>query len=167
MHIHPSSPNSSESLQSEESAAIKIQAGFRGYRVRKQLHNHSQPRCASLTITNGYHHHQSHRSASHRRRQQRQQQAMENQSGTGSQVPSSTGSVNGVTSSAAAQLRDERSSGSESNSIEDRCATKIQANVRGFLVRKKQKIATDAATKIQAGFRGFKVRKETQKLKQK
>lgn len=34
MHIHPSSPNSSIS---EESAATKIQAGFRGYRVRKQL----------------------------------------------------------------------------------------------------------------------------------
>lgn len=32
MHIHPSSPNSSE-----ENAAVKIQAGFRGYRVRKQL----------------------------------------------------------------------------------------------------------------------------------
>lgn len=34
MHIHPSSPSSSIS---EEDAATKIQAGFRGYRVRKQL----------------------------------------------------------------------------------------------------------------------------------
>ncbi|XP_035892471.1 IQ domain-containing protein N [Anopheles stephensi] len=34
MHIHPSSPNSS---QSEDDAATKIQAGFRGYRVRKQM----------------------------------------------------------------------------------------------------------------------------------
>lgn len=45
-------------------------------------------------------------------------------------------------------------------SVEDRSATKIQAGFRGFLVRKKQKIATDAAVKIQAGFRGFKTRKE-------
>lgn len=34
MHIHPSSPNSS---QSEDDAATKIQANFRGYRVRKQM----------------------------------------------------------------------------------------------------------------------------------
>jgi myosin heavy subunit len=36
MHIHPSSPNSS---LSEDDAAAKIQASFRGYRVRKQLKN--------------------------------------------------------------------------------------------------------------------------------
>lgn len=36
MHIHPSSPNSS---LSEDDAAAKIQASFRGYRVRKQLRN--------------------------------------------------------------------------------------------------------------------------------
>lgn len=35
MHIHPSSPNSSPI--SEDNAATKIQANFRGYRVRKQL----------------------------------------------------------------------------------------------------------------------------------
>ncbi|KAG5670391.1 hypothetical protein PVAND_000660 [Polypedilum vanderplanki] len=35
MHIHPSSPNS----LSEDEAAAKIQAGYRGYRVRKQLKN--------------------------------------------------------------------------------------------------------------------------------
>lgn len=34
--IHPSSPNSS---QSEDDAAAKIQAGWKGYRVRKQLRN--------------------------------------------------------------------------------------------------------------------------------
>lgn len=34
MHIHPSSPSSSIS---EDDAATKVQAAFRGYRVRKQL----------------------------------------------------------------------------------------------------------------------------------
>lgn len=127
MHIHPSSPNSSPS---EENAAIKIQAGFRGYRVRKQLRR-QRP-------SNGYY------------------RAIQNMAANNS-------SENGN----AAHLRDERSSGSEGSSIEDKCATKIQANVRGFLVRKKQKMATDAATKIQASFRGFKARKEAQKLRQK
>ena len=145
MHIHPSSPNSSSSLQSEEeSAAIKIQAGFRGYRVRKQLHRHQSSRSRNI---NGYR--GPHRSGSYRRHQQNMD----------------------VQNSSAAQLRDNRSADSSdanASSIEDQCATKIQAGVRGFLVRKKQKIATDAATKIQAGFRGFKVRKEaSQKLKQK
>ncbi|XP_037950526.1 uncharacterized protein LOC119681414 [Teleopsis dalmanni] len=149
MHIHPSSPNSS--TPSEENAAIKIQAGFRGYRVRKQL-NHHQPRCS----TNGYH---SHRNTAHRRHQ-RQHEAMENHNG---RRHSSSGNGN----NASGQLRDQGDQNGDSNTIEDRCATKIQAGVRGFLVRKKQKIATDAATKIQASFRGFRVRKEAQKLKQK
>lgn len=53
----------------------------------------------------------------------------------------------------------------DGESVEDRCATKIQAGFRGFLVRKKQKMETDAAVKIQSSFRGFKARKEAQKLK--
>ncbi|KAI8121935.1 hypothetical protein FF38_01855 [Lucilia cuprina] len=149
MHIHPSSPNSDISLQSEESAAIKIQAGFRGYRVRKQLTG----RPHSRNTSNGYQ-----GLNSILRRQQRHQQS-------GMSQNQSAGS-NGVTS-VPAQLRQERSGESESASVEDRCATKIQAGVRGFLVRKKQKAAADAATKIQAGFRGFKARKEVQKIKQK
>lgn len=44
--------------------------------------------------------------------------------------------------------------------LEEKSATKIQAGVRGFLVRKRQKTASEAATKIQASFRGFKTRKE-------
>ncbi|KAL5283435.1 hypothetical protein ACFFRR_005986 [Megaselia abdita] len=107
MHIHPSSPNSSE-----ENAAVKIQAGFRGYRVRKQL---SKPK-------------------SHRRHSRKMS------------APSTDVSVKSVDSN--------------STTMEDKSATKIQAGVRGFLARKKYKVANEAATKIQAGFRGFKVRKE-------
>ncbi|KAM7360320.1 uncharacterized protein ACRADG_004814 [Cochliomyia hominivorax] len=152
MHIHPSSPNSDISLQSEESAAIKIQAGFRGYRVRKQLTVSPHSR----NISNGYQ-----GLNSILRRQQRH-----HHSGM-SQNQSPINISNGVTTSAPAQLREQRSDNIESASMEDRCATKIQAGVRGFLVRKKQKAAADAATKIQAGFRGFKARKEIQKIKQK
>uniref|UniRef100_W8AK28 Abnormal spindle-like microcephaly-associated protein n=1 Tax=Ceratitis capitata TaxID=7213 RepID=W8AK28_CERCA len=130
MHIHPSSPNYdfNQAVQAEENAAIKIQAGFRGYRVRKQMQQNSK------TITpNGY--------------QQSQQPISQNSN---------------VASSSSNSMQDINNS-----TVEDRCATRIQAGVRGFLVRKKQKIASEAATKIQASFRGFKVRKETQNLKQK
>lgn len=49
MHIQPSSPNSSE-----DDAATKIQAGFRGYRVRKQLQRSNQSRAAKENeSTNG------------------------------------------------------------------------------------------------------------------
>lgn len=116
MHIHPSSPNSSIS---EENAATKIQAGFRGYRVRKQLKKTLKP-----SALDGHHHHES---TNNTRR-----------------------NVYGKIGKALGQ--------------EEKSATKIQAGVRGFLVRKKQKLAADAATKIQAGFRGFKTRKDLKKL---
>lgn len=51
------------------------------------------------------------------------------------------------------------------SSLEDNSAAKIQAGVRGFLVRKRQKVATEAATKIQASFRGFKTRKDLKTTK--
>ncbi|CAJ0956477.1 unnamed protein product, partial [Mesorhabditis belari] len=51
----------------------------------------------------------------------------------------------------------------ESDSPEDRAATKIQAEIRGFLARKKvekmKKEDAEAATKIQAHIRGFLTRK--------
>lgn len=109
MHIHPTSPNSS---QSEDDAATRIQAGFRGYRVRKQLN-----------------------------------QARRSNSGKSKENEHVNGNNNGAT------LVPRRS-------IEEKSATKIQAGIRGFLVRKRQKLEKEAATKIQASFRGFRARKD-------
>lgn len=109
MHIHPSSPNSS---QSEDDAATKIQAGFRGYRVRKQLKQ--ARRSSNRSKENEY----------------------------------LNGNMNGGVVTGPRR------------SIEEKSATKIQAGIRGFLVRKRQKAEKEAAIKIQASFRGFKTRKE-------
>lgn len=150
MYIYPSSPESASSLQSEESAAIKIQAGFRGYRVRKQLYrlNKSGAISSSSSSSSGNrskshlaHRQSGSRPGALRRQQQQQQRAMEER-----------------------LQQDGQQKGGQS--VEDRCATKIQAGFRGFLVRKKQKIATDAAVKIQSSFRGFKARKDAEKMKQ-
>lgn len=145
MYIYPSSPESASSLQSEESAAIKIQAGFRGYRVRKQLYrlNKSGANISSSSSSNRSKGRQSSsRPSALRRQQQQQQRAMEE------------------------RLQQDGQQMADGQTVEDRCATKIQAGFRGFLVRKKQKIATDAAVKIQSSFRGFKARKEAEKMKQ-
>lgn len=114
MHIHPSSPNSSPS--SEDDAAARIQAGFRGYRVRKQL-----KQAKKLKENKSQNGHASHITT------------------TVPSAPQQRGSV---------------------RQIEEDSATKIQAGIRGFLVRKRQKMEKDAAVKIQANFRGFKTRKD-------
>lgn len=150
MHIHPSSPSSSIS---EEDAATKIQAGFRGYRVRKQLKQNCNGRSMSsgggLNAGNGivvsgqnqchlnnttayrneHHHHHHHRMH---------------------------GEMNGQPRFKSASKALDK----------EKCATKIQAGIRGFLVRKKQRVAADAAVKIQAGFRGFRARKQLKNLKE-
>lgn len=116
MHIqHPGSPNSS---QSEDDAATKIQAGFRGYRVRKQMRQGK-----------------------------------------------SGGAGGSATNSGTSQQRSPKGGKKMGASLEDNSAAKIQAGVRGFLVRKRQKVATEAATKIQASFRGFKTRKDLKTTK--
>lgn len=51
MHIHPSSPDSS-APEDEQAAATKIQAGFRGYRVRKQMKQTKKNNCNGLITTN-------------------------------------------------------------------------------------------------------------------
>lgn len=128
MHIHPSSPNSNIS---EEDAAIKIQAGFRGYRVRKQLRHSTNGNSTDVLMENQMQRH-------NMRRCER------------------NGETNGN--------RLDHSNGKSDD--KEKCATTIQAGIRGFLVRKKQKVATNAATKIQAGFRGFRARKQLKNLKE-
>ncbi|KAG7204232.1 hypothetical protein KM043_002060 [Ampulex compressa] len=94
-------------------AATKIQANFRGYRVRKHLKD-----------TNS-----------------ETKQGHEQQPGRKKEA-------------------DGTPKKQENNeSIEEKSATKIQAGIRGFLVRKRQQAAQTAATRIQAGFRGFRTRK--------
>lgn len=51
--------------------------------------------------------------------------------------------------------------GGSAGSVEEAAAaTKIQAGVRGFLVRRRNLKEEKAATKIQAGFRGYHTRKQ-------
>ncbi|XP_028981779.1 abnormal spindle-like microcephaly-associated protein homolog [Diachasma alloeum] len=95
------------------SAATKIQANFRGYRVRKQLKENRPP---SRQEENG---------------------------------------IRDITGGKKALKRQDTK-----NSLEEKSATKIQAGVRGFLVRKRNQVAQAAATRIQAGFRGFRTRKQ-------
>lgn len=107
-------------LKDANIAAAKIQAGFRGYKVRKQLRN----------VDPG-------------------------------------GSVNGPKRPVCADniTEERRPKSLPTMSLEDRSATKIQAGVRGFLVRRRQQAEKDAATKIQAGFRGFKARRQVKEMK--
>lgn len=113
-------------------AATKIQANFRGYRVRKQLkdstHRRRQPQ----------HHHQ----------QQQQHQDQQNQR-------LDQGKRQNRSKSKESLLKRQNTR----EVLEEKSATKIQAGIRGYLVRKRQQVAQAAATRIQAGFRGFRTRK--------
>ncbi|KAL7740154.1 hypothetical protein ACLKA6_003869 [Drosophila palustris] len=156
MYIYPSSPESASSLQSEESAAVKIQAGFRGYRVRKQLYPLTKPRASSHIPSQRFEYSSNPRTST-RRHQHSHARTHANDLMEERQIyPNTSRAVDGQQVAASTP---------DAESVEDRCATKIQAGFRGFLVRKKQKIATDAAVKIQSSFRGFKARKEAEKMK--
>lgn len=100
-------------------AATKIQAGFRGYRVRKQLKE-----------SNNY-----------------------------SSKGNSDSDYDDVMSNCYSPPTLMSDNDSMRNSLEEKSATKIQAGIRGFLVRKRHQQEQQAATRIQAGFRGFRTRK--------
>lgn len=129
MHIHPSSPSSSIS---EEDAATRIQAQFRGYRVRKQLKQNCNGNLAS---------------------------------GQSNQRSINTNNATSYRNERFEEKNGQRFKSSKSLDKE-KCATKIQAGFRGFLVRKKQRVAADASVKIQACFRGFRARKQLKNLKE-
>lgn len=140
MQIHPCSP---QSPISADDAATKIQAGFRGYRVRKQLKENAHRNHVQKLSHDD-------RSATKENDENVQNNNLQN------------------------ILANERNNGRDETmpmdivkvpTAELKSAIRIQASVRGFLVRKKQKMALNAATKIQAGFRGFRTRKELRKLK--
>lgn len=144
MHVHPSSPNSSIS---EDNAAIKIQANFRGYRVRKQIKD-----TTTTTATDGG----GASSMGGGGCPGATAVAVVASGSTAAAVPCLNAAGGGVCACSAVKR------GSADRALEQ-SATKIQAGVRGYLVRKKQRVESEAATKIQANFRGFKTR---QQLKQ-
>lgn len=175
MHIYPNLNTTDITLLSEESAAaIKIQARFRGYRVRKQLKNIAEGRRNSGIVrrhnNNNYNNISSHHRKFYRNNPSYLTRYLQTNSKQGLSMP-----VMSQTEDSGVMVMNRSNSatghhhyaGSESESVEDRCATKIQAGIRGYLVRKKQKQEADAATKIQAGFRGFKARKELQLKREK
>ncbi|CAB0031226.1 unnamed protein product [Trichogramma brassicae] len=143
----PKSSSSEELQQQQQSgadkAATKIQAGFRGYQVRKKLHEQQQQkprRNSSATINNQLQqldNGTTQRQGQMEAKQQHQREQFHRQHSY--------------------DCYDGESSGSES--LEDKSATVIQARVRGFLVRRRRHNENEAATKIQARFRGFRTRK--------
>lgn len=113
MHInavHPSSPNSNSSL-SEDDAAVKIQAGWKGYRVRKQMRNSRKSKGNSQQ--NGH--------SGSSRRKSNENQTIEERSAVKIQA-----GWKGF------KIRKELKNAKEA-------ATKIQASFRGFRTRKEMR----------------------------
>ncbi|XP_077260994.1 uncharacterized protein LOC143896814 isoform X3 [Temnothorax americanus] len=121
-------PKEDADAMKANTAATKIQANFRGYRVRKQLKESTQ-----------------------RRRPQQQQQ--QNQLQLQDQQRNQQKQEHTKPKDHLLKRQSTR------EALEEKSATKIQAGIRGFLVRKRQQVVQAAATRIQAGFRGFKTRK--------
>ena len=121
-----------ENMTMANVAATRIQANFRGYRVRKRLKELNQDLEPESSNT---------AAVVDREREQRRRRKERLEAGEGGR----------------STIPNEENGAKES--LEEQSATKIQARVRGFLVRKRQQIARVAATRIQAGFRGFRTRK--------
>ncbi|XP_015440225.1 PREDICTED: neuromodulin [Dufourea novaeangliae] len=122
-----------EEMTKASVAATKIQANFRGYRIRKQLKESKKD--TNLPAADAI------------RRECGQRQQEYSKGRREFSIP-------------------KNASCTERVSLEEKSATKIQAGVRGFLVRKRQEMARMAATTIQAGFRGFRTRKQLKESEQ-
>ncbi|XP_068085932.1 abnormal spindle-like microcephaly-associated protein homolog [Anabrus simplex] len=121
-------------MKAAEKAATTIQANFRGYRVRKQLRSTSK------------------KNGPRRRSSSRSTQTPTMQSAP----PTATAVDQPVTA--------ERGSGSDQEVNQKEMAViKIQAGVRGFLVRKRKQTENAAAIKIQAQYRAFRERQKNNK----
>ena len=125
-------------------AATKIQASYRGFKSRQDI---KTANTAASKIQAGF--------RGYKVRKQLRENTIDNKNGPRSQG-SRPQSAN----------QDTEAKEIPASDIEERSATKIQAGVRGYLVRKKRRNERDAAVKIQAGFRGYKARREMKTRRQ-
>lgn len=125
-------------------AATKIQASYRGFKTRQNI---KAANTAASKIQAGF--------RGYKVRKQLREKTIHNKNGPRSQG-SRPQSANQVTEAKAIPASD----------LEEQSATKIQASVRGYLVRKKRRAERDAAVKIQAGFRGYQARRDVKARRQ-
>ena len=146
-------PQQEKYVNPQDEAAKKIQAGYRGYQVRKQgepqtgVHddgrhyideNDTEVIDAVTKIQAGI-----------RGYQTRKHVRGKEVSGYGVQMGNHT-----------AHIGPEAKHLDSLNEHEAQAASRIQAGVRGYQARKEGKTKAEAATKIQAGVRGYKTRKD-------
>lgn len=121
-------------------AATKIQASYRGFKTRQDIKTANM---AASKIQAGF--------RGYKVRKQLRENSDHKKNGPGNQGsrPRSANPKEDVTAT----------NQSAAGELEERSATKIQAGVRGYLVRKRHHAEREAAIKIQAGFRGYQARR--------
>ncbi|XP_023705424.1 microtubule-associated protein futsch isoform X2 [Cryptotermes secundus] len=121
-------------------AATKIQASYRGFRTRQDI---KTANTAASKIQAGF--------RGYKVRKQLRENTEDKKNGPRNQGsrPQSVNQKEEV----------EATNQTPAGDVEERSATKIQASVRGYLVRKRRQVERDAAVKIQAGFRGYQARR--------
>ncbi|KAK3926797.1 Helicase SKI2W [Frankliniella fusca] len=144
----PSSASLPSDMKTAEAAATKIQAGFRGYKVRRQLREQSQDQSLADAGEDG--HVTGGSAASNGGQSQHLGQH------AGQQQCRSVGAHHEQRD----MLESEHGLEGLDEELLQRSAARIQAGVRGFLVRRRQHNAALAAAKIQAGFRGYRARRD-------
>jgi myosin heavy subunit len=121
-------------------AATKIQASYRGFKTRQDI---KTANTAASKIQAGF--------RGYKVRKQLRENAEDKKNGPRNQ---------GSRPQSSNQKEDVKATNQTSaGDIEERSATKIQAGVRGYLVRKRRQAEREAAIKIQAGFRGYQARR--------